>query len=711
MAMQPGAWRLDTADTTLLLTASDAKSIPQIAWFGHSLGDEVSADTLCTMLELPVPQAKLDKAEALSVLPQLATGLDTTPALRGHRNGSAFAQQFELNQIEVREGVVSLGLTAQAAELEINMQFSLHALSGVLSINTTLTNTGTTAFTVDWLASASVPLPEQHTECLYLTGRWGLEFQQNRQTIGSGRILLENNRGRTSHELYPGIVSGATGFSELTGDVIAAQLAWSGSHRTVIEQLSDGRKMMQSGVSLDPGELILAPGASHATPVLHVARGEGVNHVSQSMHHYARTEILPPWTRTPRPVHANSWEALYFDHDIDKLKALIDAAAKLGAERFVLDDGWFNGRRSDTAGLGDWYVDSGIYPDGLHPIVNYTRRAGLQFGLWFEPEMVNPDSDLYREKPQWVLHLKDVETPLARNQLILNLERDDVQDYLYERIASLVDEYRIDYIKWDFNRDLVLAGDGQQSRMQQQPRGSYRLLKRLNQQFPALEIETCSSGGARADWGVLAYTGRVWTSDTIDAIDRVAIQRGYSIFNPPEIMGAHIGHEHAHLTGRTIDLHTRAIVALQGQLGFEVDARNLPADELAQLKHYVAIYKKHRFWLADSKTFRLDCTRNHLLQSGLVSADRQHSLWFVIATHSLEQTTPGKLIPVGLAKDKLYKVSLASNNAEYLRPYSKHIPDWIKSTVTVRGDVLMGLGLMLPIMPAQSALLLDISYP
>ena len=284
-----------------------------------------------------------------------------------------------------------------------------------------------------------------------------------------------------------------------------------------------------------------------------------------------------------------------------------------------------------------------------------------------------------------------------------------MQDYLYEKMAALIDEYSIDYIKWDFNRDLVMAGDGVQSRAHKQPTGSYRLMDRLNQQFPQLEIESCSSGGARADWGVLAHSGRVWTSDSIDAIDRVQIQRGYSIFNPPEIMGAHIGHEEAHLTGRSIDLHTRAIVALQGQLGFEVDARHLTDDELRQLQHYVALYKHHRHWIAQSLSYRLDCKHSQLVQSGLVSNDQMHSLWFAIATQSLDQTTPGLMVPTGLCSDKRYTVKLASDNAAHFSHFSKQVPRWLNEEVSITGDVLMKIGLTLPVMPAHSALLLEIS--
>ena len=271
------------------------------------------------------------------------------------------------------------------------------------------------------------------------------------------------------------------------------------------------------------------------------------------------------------------------------------------------------------------------------------------------------------------------------------------------------DRYKIDYIKWDFNRDLLLAGDGKRGCMHQQPTACYALMDRLNQAFPNLEIESCASGGARADWGVLKQTGRVWTSDSIDAIDRARIQQGYSIFNPPEIMGAHIGHEVAHLTGRAIDIHTRAIVALQGQLGFEIDARHLEKEELEILQHYVALYKKHRKWIAGSLSFRLDGTIDSLCCCGLVAEDQQNSLWFAVATNSLATTTPGKLRPKGLLADQHYTVKLASSNADYFKGFAKQVPGWLTQETTVSGEILMAVGLNLPVMPSQSALLLEVS--
>ena len=714
--MTSSLWRLDATDTTLLLVASGDTDVPSVAWFGDRLPnvtgkESTDQDAIALITDLPLPMAKLDESVPLSLFPQRSTGIDCSPALRGHSNGTVFEHRFVRSSVVEADSSLIIELNDNTAGLAVSVELSLHKKTGVLSTGVTLSNNNAACYTVDWLASASVPLPGHYRECMHLHGRWGLEFQSARTVIDTGMLTLQSHRGRTSHERYPGVLLGSAGFSEAAGDVLAAKLAWSGCHLTMVERLSDGSAYYQSGVSLDPGELQLAAGESYSAPACHFSRHahDGLNAVSASMHEFVRNEILPAWTRSDRPVHANSWEALYFNHDINTLKALVDAAAGVGAERFILDDGWFVARRSDNAGLGDWTVDSNVYPDGLHPLVEHVRSSGMQFGLWFEPEMVNPDSELYRNHPDWVLHRAPIDTPLARNQLVVNIDLPEAYEYLYRCISALVTEYRIDYIKWDHNRDLILAGDGERSRMYRQTAACYRLMDQLNNEFDWLEIESCSSGGARADWGILKYTGRVWTSDSIDAIDRVKIQRGYSYFNPPEIMGAHVGHAEAHLTGREIGIHTRAIVALQGQYGYEVDARKLSEPEKQTLKYYVSLYKKHRSWISNCRTVRLDETVENLLCSGFVSDNQNSSLWFAVAVASLPSTLAGNIVLKHLSAEKTYRVRLISNNLEDLKIFTKKIPAWLQDGAVVSGALLMTVGLTLPVMPAQSAVLIEAS--
>jgi len=320
--------------------------------------------------------------------------------------------------------------------------------------------------------------------------------------------------------------------------------------------------------------------------------------------------------------------------------------------------------------------------------------------------MVNPDSDLYRAHPDWALHRDGISTPLARSQLVLDIARDEVQDYLFERISSLVKDYAIDYIKWDMNRDLVLPGDGSRGRAAVQPLALYQLFERLQSSCPQLEIETCSSGGARADLGVLKHTGRVWASDNIDPIERAHIQQGFMRFLPPEIMGAHVGHQAAHLTGRVTSLHTRAILALQGQYGFEIDARRLDAQEVVTLQHYTQLYKHHRDWFSSARYWQLPTTTPALLASGQVAHDGHCALFSVVATLSMPYTRAGTLALRGLDARARYRLELESSNVADLAPFNKTIPAWCEEPVVTTGELLMTMGVPLPVMPPQSALLI-----
>lgn len=704
MSTQPDFWRLDGATTTLLVVQDH--EVPRLMWCGNQLDAEMTLDHLLVHDDTALAFGGLDTTVPLSLFPQSSTGYTGSPSLNAHRNGSQFAHRLNTDSITNENNTLQIELSDLRAGLAVTLELTLDPDSDVASLKTSLFNTGSTPLTVDWLASATIPMPSAYRECLSQHGRWGLENQTHRRHIAPGRIDITNLHGRTSHEHAPGLVCGTAGFGNDGGDVTFAQLGWSGNFSLRIERLSNGTISLQAGILHLPGECILQPGESLQTPSVSFARGTGMNSCTQRFHHFVRNRILPEWTRAPRPIHANSWEALYFNHDREELFTLIDAAAGVGAERFVLDDGWFRHRRFDNAGLGDWYVDLDIYPDGLSPVVEHVRKHGMQFGLWFEPEMVNPDSDLYRANPEWALHLADTPTPLARNQLVLDIAREDVSDYLFERITSLVHEYAIDYIKWDHNRDLVLAGDGSRARAAKQPTALYHLLERILEACPGLEIETCSSGGARCDLAILNHTGRVWASDNIDPIERASIQAGFLRFLPPEIMGAHVGHQSAHLTGRVTSLHTRAIVALQGQFGFELDARKLDTHDVITLQHYTQLYKDNRGWLGKSTYWQVSTYSKALTASGNVDEQQNTAFYSVVAIGNMHATRAGHLPLPGLDPKARYRLQLESSNVAELAAFNKIIPAWCETPMMTTGELLMKLGVPLPVLPPQSALLI-----
>jgi alpha-galactosidase len=293
----------------------------------------------------------------------------------------------------------------------------------------------------------------------------------------------------------------------------------------------------------------------------------------------------------PRPVHLNSWEACYFNGDELRILALAREAAALGAERFVLDDGWFWARRHDRAGLGDWVADPERHPHGLKPLADAITAMGLQFGLWVEPEMVNPDSDLYRAHPDWVLHTPGQPRPTARHQLVLNMALPQVQDHLFAALDALLQSAPIAYLKWDHNRDLAPAGG------MRQVAGSYALLARLRAAHPMVEIEGCAGGGGRSDAGMVPFVHRFWTSDNLDGGERLRMQRGFLAFLPPELMGAHVGASPVHATGRSQAIGWRAGITMAGHFGVELDPARLDAEDRAELADWISFYKNWRHLL------------------------------------------------------------------------------------------------------------------
>ena len=518
-------------------------------------------------------------------------------ALLAHRAGADYAQAITACEVEwIDAKSVRFDLHDSVAKIEILVTLCLDPISDVMSLSTTLTNRGDAVLDILWLAAGTVPLPQDaHTVRSY-SGRHSAEFALQEDALSRSLWRRENRRGITSHDCFPGAVVMADGAA------YGAQLGWSGNHAQSIEWVDDGRYAWAMGEWLAPGEVRLAPGERIETPEMLATCAADLNGVAQNFHAAIRARVTwPSGTMMPRPVHLNTWEALYFDHDEAALTQLATSAAEIGIERFVLDDGWFRGRRDDTSSLGDWSVDTDKYPNGLRPLADHVTNLGMEFGLWVEPEMVNPDSDLFRAHPDWALQIAGRRLLTARNQLVLDLRRKEVSDYLFERIAALLTSLPISYLKWDHNRDLTTAGRIPAYR--QQVLACYALMARIRVDFPHVEIEACAGGGGRIDAGIIRHTHRFWTSDCIDAVSRISIQRGFLQFMPPELMGAHVGTAPAHSTGRGQSIDFRAGIALPGHFGVELDVRKLDSGEREALRHWIARYKQHRDQLHQGKVW------------------------------------------------------------------------------------------------------------
>ena len=627
--------------------------------------------------------ALLAAARPCPLLPQHGEGWFGRPGLSGHRLGhgeggpeaggdwSPFFRPAQCEhdgrraRVEAADKAAGLGLVTEIEAVP----------GGAIRARHTLTNQGRQPYIVDSL-EVVFPLPGRVGEVLDFTGRQTAERIPQRHQIGDGLWLREGRRGHTGHDSATMLVAGVPGFTFGRGEAYGLHVAWSGNTVHRLERVPSGlgmtgddaepREGLTSGATtigggelLLPGEIILAEGESYSTPWVYLAAARsGLDDLSAQFHGYLRS--LPAHPRSPRPVNLNVWEAVYFRHDLGKLTALADAAAGLGVERFVLDDGWFAGRRSDQAGLGDWWVDEDVWPGGLHRLAEYVRGRGMQFGLWIEPEMVNPDSDLYRAHPDWILATGQRVPPLQRHQLVLDLTRPEVAGYLLERISGLLSEYEISCVKWDCNRDIVDAGSGARAgapAAHGQALAVYALLDELRARHPDVEWESCAAGGGRIDLGMLERVQRVWTSDMTDALARQSIQRWTGQLVPPEYLGAHVSAPFSHQTGRYMPMSLRGATALFGHLGIEADITLLDDEDIAELAGWIQLYKRHRALIHSGRVVRIDTPDDTAWMYGVVAADQSAALLSYAQLDEPRNDQPAALRVPGLDPRRRYQVS------------------------------------------------------
>jgi alpha-galactosidase len=673
---------LSNADVSVLVDVSTP--IPTILHWGLPVGSEVF-DVRATIGH-PVSHGALDVLAPLSVVPEHGSGFQGRPGLEGARaDGRGWAPRFTPAKCEHTTTTLTCDSVDTSEGLTLRTEMELLP-SGVLRVRTILTNTSSEPYRVDALRVV-LPVPSRAQEALTFGGRWTKEFQPIRQSLFTGSISVENRSGRSSHNRTPIAMLGTPGFTESTGEVWGAHLEWSGNSNMVLDSSTDRRKSIQVEELLFANEISLGEGESYATPWVAAAYStEGLNGISRCFHRELRSR--PNHPSSDRPVTLNIWEAVYFEHNLDTLKTLANVASHIGVERFVIDDGWFHGRRNDLAGLGDWWVDADVWPNGLSPIADHVRALGMQFGLWFEPEMVNPNSDLYRAHPDWVLTDQRYEPVLGRNQLVLDLSNVDVRTYLFEKIDAILTAYPIAYVKWD-------------------NLGTYDLLDRLRAAHPGVEFESCASGGGRIDFGILQRAERVWTSDCNDPLERQRIQRGFSYVFPPEYMGSHIGPPRSHTTHRTHSLAFRAATAFFGHLGIEWNILEATDDERKALANVIELYKRFRPLLHGGDVTRFDHANDAVLAHGVIASDRSEALISFVQMDSAESLIVEPLLIPGLDLARRYRVE-ALPIVELPNGPSKQSPGWIASGAEVTGRQLAVLGLQPPILHPESALVIHI---
>lgn len=668
---------------------------PVILHWGTDLGDLSLAD-LRAFGAASVPAvgpSSIDVPLRLSLLPTLSEGWSGRPALGAFRSGTrtldaalalVAVHERDVNTLEIEMADANSEVTVRT-EVELTVQ-------GILRLRHSVTNTGTDTLE---LASLDVvlPVPDRARELLDFTGLWSHERRPQRSQLAHGVWSRESRHGRPGHDDSHLTVAGTPGFGFRSGEVWAVHLAWSGDKRVWAERSALGYATLGAGELLEPGELSLAGGESYSSPwTVAVYSHAGLDGLSARLHPWIRS-----WSTVsgPRPVLLNTWEAVYFEHNLETLQRLVEAAARVGVERFVLDDGWFSGRTDDKRALGDWFVDAKKWPNGLRPLIDRVRAAGLDFGLWVEPEMANPDSDLARAHPDWFLG--SAAAPTWRFQRALNLDNPDAFAWLLARLDALLTEYPISYLKWDHNRDL-LAGSAHR-----QTTALYRLIDAVREAHPRVEIESCASGGARIDLGILSRVDRVWTSDTNDPLERQAIQRYTGVLIPPEYLGGHLGAATAHTTGRTADLGFRLATALFGSAGIEWDLTRASEIELDSIAEWVDQYKSLRSLLHSGTVVRADPSDPALELHGVVSDDRARAVFAYVALAAPLAALPAPIRFPGLDLERNYRVTPLALGA-VPRTVQDEPPAWLDEGGTILpGSVLSLVGLPAPLLSPEQA--------
>ena len=651
-----------------------------------------------------IANSSWDEPQLPGLMRESARGFLGRPTLSGHRNGKAWSTKFEVTDFHHQGNHCAVTLRDFHAELEVIVTFDLDAF-GVLIQKATVKNIGNSDYVLNefihWL-----PLPREATQTLDFAGRWSNERQPQRRDIQIGTWVRESREGRSGHNFSIADIALTAQTSFQSGFAWATSIAWSGNSHYLVERGFDGQQSIGAGELLLAGEVILKGNESYEAPALFaVYSHQGLDGVSAAFHSHLRAREIHP--KRPRPLTLNMWEALYFDHDEAKIRALVDVASEIGVERVVLDDGWFHSRRNDRSGLGDWVIDPAVWPNGLTPVIEYINSKGIEFGLWFEGEMVNPDSDLYRAHPEWILHEGDRTPPLWRHQLVLDLGHEEAYKHVLEQTSSVLAAHNIVYIKWDHNRVLVDAGHLGAAGVRRQTQAIYRLFAELKKRHPGLEIESCASGGARIDLGVIDYVDRFWTSDNNDALERQTIQRWTSQVIPPEMLGTHIGPTHGHQTGRTLELSMRAITALFGHAGIEWNITQATAEERANLATWAKYYKDNRALLHSGKSVRIDYPDEHGYLYGVISADTKKSIFAYVQLTPTVTIHPASLKFAGLdaAANYLVKAVYPAGKPRFMLITP---PQWMDG-ITMSGSALATIGVSAPILAPANAVLIEIT--
>lgn len=572
----------------------------------------------------------------------------------------AFVPQHGLGPAAPRE-TLSILLRDEVYAFEIRLFYRLNENQDIIERWTEVANHTPLPVVIERLDFGCLPLPVHTTALTYFSGAWAREFGVSHLKLAQGIFALEQGGINTGHSHNPFFLIHSPGrATEESGTVWFGALAFSGNWSLRFEQLPNGLGRVFGGYGSWDFGLSLAPGESHRTPAfLFGCTPDGVGGASRCLHRFLRETVLPRTDRLLRPVLYNSWEATFFEVDEASQLALAKIAASLGVELFCLDDGWFGARSKDSAGLGDWIPRKDAFPRGLKPLADAVRNLGMRFGLWVEPEMVNPDSNLYRQHPDWVLHYPGRHRSECRHQLILDFGRPEVVEYILECLDRLVTEAGVDFFKWDMNRYASEPGSVSERHIwRDHVRGLYGIMDALRRRHPGLDIQSCSGGGGRVDPGILGRCDQVWTSDNTDALTRTRIQDGFSLAYPPRVMECWVTDETNYLTKRTTTLDLRFDVAMRGVLGIGTSLTRIEPAELDRYRAYISFYKKIRPTVQNGDLYRLETAGETGISVWLIVAQNQASAVFSsVTTENPAGCQRGPFVLRGLDPMSRYRVS------------------------------------------------------
>jgi alpha-galactosidase len=669
-------WVLETERTSYVLGVNEQNSLQNVYWGkklwrdddlapAHTAREHASFDSRETMTNEEYPGWGGLRYNEPCVKVTLADGTrDLVLAYVSH---------------EIRGGTLEIHTKDIRYALSVDLFYRVYPRLGLVEKRSVIRNRTSQPMVVESAQSGVwyVPAGEGY-RLSYLTGRWAGETQLHREPVEPGKKVLESRRGNTSHQANPwfaldggpGPVGAPPGAAdEEHGRVWFGAIGWSGNWKLVVEETPAQQVRVTGGFNDFDFGYLLKPGESLETPAFYGGfTDRGFGESSRIMHAFEREEILPDRARPlTRPVLYNSWEATTFDVNEAGQKQLADKAARIGVELFVMDDGWFGQRNDDHAGLGDWSVNPQKFPNGLRGLIDYVNGLGMKFGLWVEPEMVNPNSDLYRAHPDWAMHFNDRPRSEARNQLILNMARDDVRDHIFSVLDKLVSENHIEFLKWDMNRHFgepgwpEAAAAGQKQIWVKYVENVYNIIDRLRAKHPGLEIESCSGGGGRVDLGILKRVDQVWTSDNTEAFDRLRIQEGFTNAYAPKVMMDWVT-DVPNLNGRSTPLQYRFLVAMQGSLGIGSNLNHWTDADFALASRMVGIDKEIRATVQQGNLYRLFSPREgEFAANQYVAQDGKQAVLFAFL-HSQQYLRPAPIVYLrGLDEHAVYRLKSIDN--------------------------------------------------